>query len=77
MMVEFDRIRSDPKIMRGVPCIIGTRVTVASIVGMLASGHSRERILAGFPDLQAGDVDEALRYAAWRLTEQEVAATSE
>jgi uncharacterized protein (DUF433 family) len=46
---------------------------VFSIIGMLAHGHSREEILEGFPDLLPADIDAALAYAAWRLTEQEVA----
>jgi uncharacterized protein (DUF433 family) len=41
------------------------------VVGLLAVGESRERILAAYPYLEPGDLDEALAYAAWRLEERE------
>ena len=55
--------------MSGKPCIGGLRVTVGMIVGLLASGESRVRILKAYPYLEAEDLDEALAYAAWRLEE--------
>ena len=61
--------------MRGQACITGTRIPVSAIIGMLAKGHSRERILEGYPELKAEDIDAALEYAAWRMSEQEAAAT--
>jgi len=70
-MRTFDRIVSDPNVMRGKPCIRGTRVPVASILGMLGAGHSHERILQGYPELASEDIEEALAYAAWRMTESE------
>lgn len=73
-MAQFERISVDPAIMRGKPCIKGTRIPVATILGMLAMGHSRERILQGYPDLKSEDIDEALSYASWRMTESEVHA---
>ncbi|MCZ7605508.1 MAG: DUF433 domain-containing protein [Planctomycetota bacterium] len=73
-MVKFERISVDPAIMRGRPCIRGTRIPVSTILGMLAKGHSRERILEGYPDLKPEDIDEALAYASWRMTESEVHA---
>jgi uncharacterized protein (DUF433 family) len=48
------------------------RVTVGMIVGMLAAGHSKERILELYPYLEPQDIDEALAYAAWRVEEVEV-----
>jgi uncharacterized protein (DUF433 family) len=47
------------------------RITVGTIVGLLASGESRERILAAYPSLEPADLDECLAYAAWRLEERE------
>jgi uncharacterized protein (DUF433 family) len=49
------------------------RVTVGTVVGLLASGESRERILTAYPYLESADLDEALAYAAWRLQEREEA----
>jgi uncharacterized protein (DUF433 family) len=57
--------------MGGKPCIRGLRVTVGTLVGLLASGEPRERILAAYPYLEPADLDEAMAYAAWRLEERE------
>jgi uncharacterized protein (DUF433 family) len=59
--------------MGGKPCIRGLRISVGTIVGLVASGVSRERILAAYPLLESPDIDEALAYAAWRLEEREEA----
>ena len=58
--------------MGGKPCIRGLRVTVGTIVGLLAAGHTREEILAAYPYLESDDIAEALAYAAWRAEEVEV-----
>jgi uncharacterized protein (DUF433 family) len=65
------RITHDPKVMGGKPCIRGLRVTVATILGLMASGTTRERILEAYPYLEREDLDAALAYAAWRLEERE------
>lgn len=67
-----DRITFDPQVMGGKPCIRGMRVTVGMIVGMLASGHSRESLVRLYPYLEPEDIDAALEYAAWRVEEIEV-----
>jgi uncharacterized protein (DUF433 family) len=69
--MQIDRIAHDPAIMGGKPCIRGLRVTVGTILGLLASGKSRERILEAYPYLEPEDLDAALAYAAWRLEERE------
>ena len=71
-MLKLERITIDPVVMGGKPCIRGLRVTVGTIVGLLAAGKSREEILRLYPYLEAADIDEALAYAAWRAEEQEV-----
>jgi uncharacterized protein (DUF433 family) len=71
VFMYFDRITHDPAVMGGKPCIRGLRVTAGMIIGLLASGHSRERILQAYPYLEAADIDAALAYAAWRLEERE------
>lgn len=71
--MTFTRITHDPAVMGGKPCIRGLRVTVGTVVGLLATGQSRERILQAYPYLEPGDIDEALAYAAWRLQEREEA----
>jgi uncharacterized protein (DUF433 family) len=56
-MRTFERISFDPRVMGGKPCIRGIRVTVGMIVGMVASGHSRETILTLYPYLEREDID--------------------
>ncbi len=68
----LSRVVHDPDIMGGKPCIRGTRVTVSMILGLLASGHSFEAILADFPYLHEIDVRAALAYAAWRTQERDL-----
>ena len=67
----MDRITHNPKVMGGKPCIRGLRITVSTILGLLGSGHSRERIIKAYPDLEPEDFDAILQYAAWRLGERE------
>lgn len=71
-MKELTRITLDPEVMGGKPCIRGLRVTVGTIVGLMASGHSKEDILKAYPYLEPEDLQEALTYAAWRVEEVEV-----
>jgi uncharacterized protein (DUF433 family) len=65
----LDRITFDPNVMGGKPCIRGMRVTVGTVVGLLASGVDHEAILAAYPYLEAEDIRQALAYAAWRAEE--------
>ncbi len=69
--MEIPRITHDPAVMGGKPCIRGLRVTVGTLLGLLASGQSREQILQAYPYLEPEDLDAALAYAAWRLEERE------
>jgi uncharacterized protein (DUF433 family) len=43
--MAFPRISHDSAVMGGKPCIRGLRITVATVVGLVASGNSHERIL--------------------------------
>jgi len=58
--------------MGGRPCIRGLRVTVGTVVGLVAAGCSHEEILRLYPYLEEDDIREALSYAAWRVEEREV-----
>jgi uncharacterized protein (DUF433 family) len=69
--MHIDRITHDPAVMAGKPCIRGMSVTVSTILGLLATGTPRERILQAYPYLEPEDIDAALAYAAWRLEERE------
>jgi uncharacterized protein (DUF433 family) len=75
--MKLTRITFDPKVMGGKPCIRGLRVTVGTIVGLIASGHSTDEILKLYPYLEEEDLPEALAYAAWRAEEVELPLVSE
>ena len=66
-MKELNRITLDPSVMGGKPCIRGMRVTVGTIVGLMASGQTSGEILEAYPYLEEEDIREALAYAAWRV----------
>ena len=66
------RVTLDPTVMGGKPCIQGTRVTVGTIVGLVAAGHTAENILQAYPYLKPEDVRAALAFAAWRVEEMDV-----
>ena len=70
--MKTPRITQNSEIMGGKPCIRGLRVTVGTIVGLLATGHTAEPILEAYPYLEQADIYEALAYAAWRAEEVEV-----
>ena len=70
-MNKLTRITFDPQVMGGKPCIRGMRVTVGTIVGLRASGHSMPDVLDAYPYLEEEDLREALAYAAWRVEEAE------
>jgi uncharacterized protein (DUF433 family) len=58
-----DRILSDPLVLRGKPCIKGTRIPAALVLDYLAAGRETDTILKEFPDLTAADVVACLDYA--------------
>lgn len=70
-MAEFDRITFDPNVMGGRACIRGMRITVALIVNLVANGMTVEEIIEAYPYIEAEDIRQALRYAAW-LTEETI-----
>ena len=70
--MKFDRITVNPKQMDGVPCIRALRIPVATVVGMIAEGMSKEEILKAYPDLEPDDIREALFFTAEALREREL-----
>ena len=69
-MSRFERITFAPDHMGGRACIRGTRVTVSLLVGLVAQGMSTNEIIDAYPYVEAEDVREALRYAAWLAEER-------
>jgi uncharacterized protein (DUF433 family) len=70
--MRFTRITIDPAVCTGKPCIRGLRFPVARLLGLLAAGESRDTILSDYPYLEPGDIDEALRYAAFLADDETV-----
>ncbi len=70
--MRFDRITVNPDQMGGVPCLRGLRISVATVVDMIADGMGMNEILQAYPDLQQEDITEALRYAAEAVREREL-----
>ena len=68
-MFGFDRITFDPNILGGKACIRGMRIAVSLIVNLIANGMTVEEIIDEYPDLEAEDVRQAIRYAAWTTEE--------
>jgi len=66
------RIVADHRNRDGVPCIRGTRIPVATVVGRLAQGLSVKEILADYPQLSDEDVRAALGFAAAAVSERRV-----
>jgi len=70
--MAFERITVDPEVMGGMPCVRGLRISVATVVGMVADGMTAAEIVDELPDLRIDDVAESLRYAAEVLREREL-----
>ena len=75
-MPPLTRITVDPQVMGGKPCIRGMRVTVGTLVGLLAAGRTEDEILKAYPYLELEDLRQSLAYAAWRAGEVEVPLTA-
>ena len=69
-MEKLDRIQINPKICLGQPVIRGTRITISVILKLLANGWSIEEIIEDYPELETADVQEAMKYAAWVVSDQ-------
>ena len=67
---NIDRVTSNPAVMGGKPCLRGLRVTVGTIVGLVASGRSWAEIVNAYPYLEEEDIRQALSYAAWRVVNE-------
>jgi uncharacterized protein (DUF433 family) len=68
--MKFDRIAVDPNICMGQPTIRGTRITVAVILRLTATGMSPAEIVRSYPELCDDDIRHAAAYGAWLASEQ-------
>jgi len=70
--MKFERITVDPNVCTGKPCIRGHRFPVSRLLGLLASGETKETIQRAYPYIQRQDIDEALQYAAYLAEEETI-----
>ena len=61
---QLERITFNPNVMGGKACIRGLRVTVSTVVGLVAAGLSFDEILEAYPYLELEDIKQSLIYAA-------------
>ena len=69
-MEKLDRITINPNVCLGQPTIGNVRITVSFVIKMLASTQSIPAVLEAYPELEAEDVQQALQYAAWAVSDQ-------
>ncbi len=70
MTDRFDRIRIDPEIMNGQPCIRGLRLTVKRVVEAVALYPDRAELKQEYPELDDEDIRQALEFAASNLDDE-------
>jgi len=68
-MTGFDRITFDPHLMGGKACIRGLRITASLVLNLIANGMTEDEILKAYPYLEAEDIRQTLKYAAWLAEE--------
>lgn len=76
MSTSFTRITIDPTVCTGKPCIRGLRFPVARLLGLMAAGETPDSVLKAYPYLEAGDIEEALRYAAFLADDETIELAS-
>lgn len=69
-MEKLDRVTINPDICLGQPTIRGMRITVSVILKMLAGGSGAQEILKSYPELELEDIQQAIKYAAWTVSDQ-------
>lgn len=69
-MQALDRITVDPALMNGQPCLRGMRLTVRRVLEIVALYPDAAERKKDYPDLEDGDVAQAIRYAALYLPDQ-------
>ena len=69
-MPELDRITIQPDVCLGQPCIRGMRITVSVLLKMLAAGKTETEIIEAYPEIEAEDIRQAMKYAAWIVSDK-------
>ncbi len=73
----MDRIAVNPKIHFGKPCVVGTRITVQSVLELLNEGLSFAEIIQNYhPELQVEDIRACIRYAIALVAAEDIHLTT-
>ena len=70
-----DRITIEPGKMGGQPCIRGHRFTVEHLLRLVGAGWTLQEIQAGFPFIEAADIQQAAAFAALSVREYHLPVT--
>jgi uncharacterized protein (DUF433 family) len=70
VMSQIDRITVNPNVCLGQPTIRGMLITVAFVLKLLASKLSIQEVLEAYPELEEEDIQQALNYAAWAISDK-------
>lgn len=62
--LKAEPVDKDPEKMGGSPCVVGTRVPVRSLLGLLSSGYALEVVREQFPQLSLQQIGAAIEWAA-------------
>jgi uncharacterized protein (DUF433 family) len=66
------RISSDPEIFGGKPILRGLRISVETVLSLLAQGETAEAILDDYPDLEPDDIRACLEYARAAIANDQI-----
>ena len=77
MHALLQRIRIDPNICFGKPCIRGTRLWVSLILDQLAEGATFEDVVSNYPRLTREDILAAIAYGAEAARERVIPVPTE
>ena len=77
MNALLQRIRIDPNICFGKPCIRGTRIWVPLILDQLAAGATFEDVVSNYPHLTREDILAAIAYGAEAARERVIPIPTE
>jgi uncharacterized protein (DUF433 family) len=75
-MTQLNRITINPDVCLGQPTIRGMRITVGFVLKLLASKLSIQEILEAYPELEDEDIQQALNYAAWAVSDRIISIPS-
>ena len=70
IMIQLDRIVSDPALMNGQPCLRGLRLSVRRVVEIAASYPDSTERAVEYPELEDEDIRQALHFAAQYLPDE-------